>query len=167
MLTFTAKGKTEMKKSGYHTQQVIRQIHYWMLMQVRTWADVATQLSPSVSTFNATVKNHEVTEISYNWCSPFFKQQKSIKYLLLEELEPTVAAKFEQESVSNVLAHCTITQQSSYTLQLVWVLTTSWFSTNGKADLREDIPLFTKQLACDSKSGNSETVYDCKYGCML
>jgi DNA-binding CsgD family transcriptional regulator len=74
-------------------------------MQVRTRADVATQLSLSVSTFNATVKNHEVTEISYNWCSPFSKQQKSIKYLLLEGLEPTAAAQFEQESVSNVLAH--------------------------------------------------------------
>lgn len=167
MLTFTAKGKTQMKKSGYHTQQVIRQIHYWMLMQVRTCADVATQLSLSVPTFNATVKNHEVTEISYNWYNPFSKQQKSIKYLLLEELEPTVAAQFEQESVSNVLAHCTITQQSSYTLQLVWVLTTSWFSTNGKADLREDISLFTKLLACDSKTGNSETVDDWKNGCML
>jgi hypothetical protein len=48
-----------------------------------------------------------------------------------------------------------------------WVLTTSSFSTNGKADLREDIPLFTKLLACDSKSGNSETVDDWKNGCML
>jgi hypothetical protein len=113
------------------------------------------------------VKNHEVTEISYIWYSPFSKQQKSIKHLLLEELEPDVAAQFKQESVSNVLVYCTITQQSSYTLQLVWVLTTSWVSTNGKAVLREDIALFTKLLACDSESGNSETVDDWKNGCML
>jgi hypothetical protein len=59
------------------------------------------------------VKNHEVNEISYIWSSPFTKQQKSIKHLLLEELEPAVAAQFKQESVSNVLVHCTITQQSS------------------------------------------------------
>jgi hypothetical protein len=36
------------------------------------------------------------------------------------------------------------------------VLTTSWVSTDGKADLREDIPLFTKLLACEIKSGNLE-----------
>jgi len=113
------------------------------------------------------VKNHAVTEISYIWCSPISKQQKSIKHLLLEELEPAVAAQFKQGSASNVLAHCTINQQSPRTLQLVWVLTTSWVSTNGKADLREDIPPFTKLLACDSKSGNSETVDDWKNGCML
>jgi hypothetical protein len=47
------------------------------------------------------------------------------------------------------------------------VLTTSWVSTNGKADLREDIPLFTKLLACESKNGNSEKVDDWKNGCML
>jgi hypothetical protein len=84
------------------------------------------------------------------------------KHLLLEELEPAVAAQFKQESVSNVLAHCTISQQSPHTLQLVWVLTTSWVSTNGKADLREDVPLSTKLLACDSKSDKSETVDDWK-----
>jgi hypothetical protein len=166
-LTFTAKGKTEMKKSGYHTQQVIRQIHYWKLMHIRTCADIASQSSLSVSTFNTTVKNHEGTEISYIRCSHFSKQLKLIKHLLLKELEPAVAAQFKQESISNILVHCTITQQSSYTLQLVWVLTTSWVSTNGKADLREDIPLFTKPLACDSKSGNLETVDDWKNGCML
>jgi hypothetical protein len=81
---------------------------------------------------------------------------------MLEELEPPVAAQFKQESVSNVLVHCTITKQSSYTSQLVWVLTTSWISTTGQADLREDIPLFTKLLTCDSKSGNLETVDDWK-----
>jgi len=112
-------------------------------MHLRTCADVASQLSLSVSIFNTTVKNHEVTEISYIWCSPFSKQQKSIKHLLLEELEPAVAAQFKQGSVSNVLAHCTISQQSPHTLQLVSVLTTSWVSTNRKADLREDIPPFT------------------------
>jgi hypothetical protein len=87
--------------------------------------------------------------------------------LLLKELEHAVAAQFKQETASNILVHCTTTQQSSYTLQLVWALTTSWVSTNGKADLREDIPLLTKLLACDSKSGNSETVDDWKNGCML
>jgi len=136
-------------------------------MHLRTCADVASQLSLSVSIFNTTVKNHEVTEISYIWCSPFSKQQKSIKHLLLEELEPAVAAQFKQGSVSNVLAHCTISQQSPHTLQLVWILTTSWVSINRKADLRKDIPLFTKVLACDSKSGNSETVDAWKNGCML
>jgi len=142
-LTFTAKGKTQMKKSEYHTQQVIRWIHYWKLMHVRTCADVASHLSLSVSTFNTTVINHEVNEISYIRCSPYSKQQKSVEHLLLKELEHAAAAQFKQETVSNVLAHCTTTQQSSYTLQLVWVLTTSWVSTNGKVDLREDRPLFT------------------------
>ena len=156
-----------MKKSGYHTQQVIRQIYYWKLMHITTCADVASQLSLSVSTFNTTVKNHEVTEISYIWCSPFSKQQKSITHLLLEELEPAVTAQLKQQSVSKLLAHYTISQQRPHTLQLVWVLTTSWVSTNGKADLREDIPLFTELLACDSMSGNSETVDDWKNGCML
>jgi hypothetical protein len=76
--------------------------------------------------------------------------------LLLEELEPAAAAQFKQESVCNVLVHYTITWQSPYTLQLVWALTTSWISADVKAYLREDIPLFTKLLPCEIKSGNSE-----------
>jgi hypothetical protein len=41
---------------------------------------------------NPIVKNHEETERSFVQCGSFSKQQQSLKYSLLEELESALAA---------------------------------------------------------------------------
>ena len=170
-LTFTAKGKTQMKKSGYHTQQVIRKTD--TLLEANSPKNMCWH-SITVKPSSVHIQ-HNCEKPWSNWNKLHLVQSilqaaeinKALAHLLLEELELVVAAQFKQESITNVLGHSTISQQSPHTLQLVWVLTTSWVSTNGKADLREDVPLSTKLLACDNKSGNSETVDDSKNGCML
>jgi hypothetical protein len=49
-----------------------------------------------VPTPNHIVKNSDKIERSFIKCGPFSKQQKSLKYLPLEELESVLTAWFKQ-----------------------------------------------------------------------
>jgi hypothetical protein len=66
-----------------------------------TGTELESQLKLSVSTLNSIMKNNEVVETGYIQHGPFSKQQKSLKHLLQEKLEPVLAARFKQAHESN------------------------------------------------------------------
>jgi hypothetical protein len=61
-------------------------------VHIGTHTELASWLGLSVSTLHTTVKNHEEIERTYVQCGPSYKQWKSLKCFLLEELEFALAA---------------------------------------------------------------------------